>query len=61
MFEREKNPTAGTVVAHDGSAMTDSPEVLKALYSGQATLSPLARIGEELSGYKNYDGVYHNC
>ncbi|MEG0498156.1 MAG: hypothetical protein RR533_06000 [Carnobacterium sp.] len=32
MFEREKKDSSvGTVVAHGGSATSDSPEILKAL------------------------------
>lgn len=45
---------AGTVIGHDGSAMTDSPAILKALVEGKAALAPLGGIGEELSGYKGY-------
>ncbi len=49
-----KETPAGQVVAHDGSAMTDSEEILKALVDGTAALSPLGGIGEEMGGYKGY-------
>lgn len=49
-----KDTPAGQVVAHDGTAMTDSTEILKALVSGEAALSPLGGIGEEMGGYKGY-------
>lgn len=45
---------AGTVIGSDGSAMTDSPEILEALLEGKAALAPLGGMGEELSGYKGY-------
>lgn len=45
---------AGTVIGHDGSAMTDSPAILKALVDGTAALAPLGGIGEDLGGYKGY-------
>lgn len=55
LYEREgKETPAGTVIGHDGSAMTDSAAILKALQSGEAALAPLGGIGEELSGYKGY-------
>jgi LDH2 family malate/lactate/ureidoglycolate dehydrogenase len=54
-YEREGKPTpAGTVIGRDGSAMTDSSEILKALVAGQAALAPLGGIGDELAGYKGY-------
>lgn len=54
-YAREGKPTpAGMVIAHDGSAMTDSQEILKALVNGTAALAPLGGIGEELAGYKGY-------
>lgn len=49
-----KDTPAGQVVAHDGTVMTDSTEILKALVSGEAALSPLGGIGEEMGGYKGY-------
>ena len=45
---------AGMVIGHDGSAMTDSEQILKDLTAGQAALAPLGGIGEELAGYKGY-------
>lgn len=49
-----KETPAGQVIAHDGTAMTDSEEILKALVDGTAALSPLGGIGEEMGGYKGY-------
>ncbi len=49
-----KDTPAGQVVAHDGTVMTDSTEILTALVSGEAALSPLGGIGEEMGGYKGY-------
>ena len=54
-YAREgKGTPAGMVVAQDGSTMTDSEEILKALVEGTAALAPLGGIGEELCGYKGY-------
>jgi len=54
-FEREGRSTpAGMVIGRDGSAMTDSAEILKALVSSDAALAPLGGIGDELAGYKGY-------
>ncbi|MBQ1524852.1 MAG: Ldh family oxidoreductase, partial [Firmicutes bacterium] len=54
-YARSGKPTpAGMVVARDGSAMTDSDEILKALVAKQAALAPLGGIGEDLAGYKGY-------
>ncbi len=44
----------GTVIARDGSTMTDSGEILKALRSGGAALAPLGGIGDKTAGYKGY-------
>ncbi len=44
----------GVVIGHDGTAMTDSEEILKGLTDGTAALAPLGGIGEELAGYKGY-------
>ncbi len=49
-----KDTPAGMVIGHDGSAMTDSSQILKDLTTGQAALAPLGGIGEELAGYKGY-------
>lgn len=55
LYERQGTDTpAGAVIGRDGSAMTDSPEILKALQTGNAALAPLGGIGEKLSGYKGY-------
>ena len=54
-YAREGKPTpAGMVIAHDGTALTDSEYILKALTQGEAALAPLGGIGEELAGYKGY-------
>ena len=54
-YAREgKDTPAGMVIAHDGSYMTDSQEILKALVDGSAALTPLGGAGEELCGYKGY-------
>ena len=45
---------AGMVIGRDGKAKTDSKQILKELSSGQAALTPLGGIGEELAGYKGY-------
>lgn len=49
-----KDTPAGMVIGHDGSAMTDSEEILVALTQGTAALAPLGGIGEDLAGYKGY-------
>lgn len=49
-----KDTPAGQVVAHDGTALTDSEEILKALVNGSAALTPLGGIGEDMGGYKGY-------
>ncbi len=49
-----KDTPYGEVIAQDGTAMTDSEEILKALVDGTAALAPLGGIGEELGGYKGY-------
>ncbi|MDO4805238.1 MAG: Ldh family oxidoreductase [Lachnospiraceae bacterium] len=54
-YAREGKPTpAGMVIGQDGSAMTDSREILDALVAGTAALAPLGGIGEEMAGYKGY-------
>ena len=54
-YARSGKPTpAGMVIAHDGSTMTDSNEILQALVKGTAALAPLGGIGDELCGYKGY-------
>ena len=50
-----KDTPAGMVVAQDGSAMTDSAQILKALVEGTAALAPLGGgPGDEMAGYKGY-------
>ena len=54
-YSRSGMPTpAGMVIGHDGSAMTDSDQILVDLTKGKAALAPLGGIGEELAGYKGY-------
>ncbi|MBR0085056.1 MAG: Ldh family oxidoreductase, partial [Lachnospiraceae bacterium] len=54
-YAREGKPTpAGMVVKDDGTAMTDSEEILEALVDGTAALAPLGGIGDEMAGYKGY-------
>ena len=45
---------AGTVIARDGSTMTDSAQILKDMRSGKAALAPLGGVGEDMGGYKGY-------
>lgn len=49
-----KECPVGTVIARDGSALTDSVEILGKLDKGEAALAPLGGIGEELAGYKGF-------
>ena len=49
-----KDTPAGMVIGRDGSAQTDSKQILKDLNTGNAALAPLGGIGEELAGYKGY-------
>jgi LDH2 family malate/lactate/ureidoglycolate dehydrogenase len=44
----------GTVIAGDGSPMTDSDDILTALVKGTAALAPLGGFGDELAGYKGF-------
>lgn len=54
-FERLGQDTPpGMVIARDGSTMTDSKEILKALNEGTAALMPLGGVGEEQAGFKGY-------
>ena len=54
-YARIGKPTPeGMVIGRDGTAMTDSAEILKSIRSGKAALAPLGGIGEELGGYKGY-------
>lgn len=45
---------AGMVTGRDGSEMTDSAEILKAIRSQKAALAPLGGFGELMAGYKGY-------
>lgn len=49
-----KETPPGQVISRDGSALTDSVQILKDLTSGDAALAPLGGIGEEMGGYKGY-------
>ncbi|MDD3920123.1 MAG: Ldh family oxidoreductase [Eubacteriales bacterium] len=49
-----KDTPAGMVVGRDGSALTDSVQILEDLTTQKAALAPLGGIGEELAGYKGY-------
>ena len=42
------------VIGNDGSALTDSDQILVDLTTGKAALAPLGGIGEDLAGYKGY-------
>jgi LDH2 family malate/lactate/ureidoglycolate dehydrogenase len=54
-YAREgKDTPKGMVIARDGTTMTDSEDILKALVDETAALAPLGGIGEELAGYKGY-------
>ncbi len=54
-FARNDKPTpAGMVIGRDGTAKTDSKQILVDLTKGEAALAPLGGIGEELAGYKGY-------
>ena len=44
----------GMVIRDDGSYMTDSNEILKALVDGTAALAPLGGAGDRMCGYKGY-------
>lgn len=44
----------GLVIAHDGTTMTDSGAILKALVEGKAALAPLGGVGDKTGGYKGY-------
>ncbi len=49
-----KDTPEGSVIARDGSPMTDSVQILKDIRSNKAALTPLGGIGEALGGYKGY-------
>lgn len=55
VYERlGKNLPEGWVIGEDGSAKTDSHQVLIDLVKGNAALAPLGGIGEATAGYKGY-------
>lgn len=55
VYERQgKELPPGWVIGADGTAKTDSRQVLTELVQGTAALAPLGGIGEELGGYKGY-------
>ena len=55
VYAKKGAPTpAGMVIGEDGSAMTDSEQILQDLLKGKAAFAPLGGIGEELAGYKGY-------
>ena len=49
-----KQTPEGMVVGRDGTALTNTDEILVQLNTGEAALAPLGGIGEELAGYKGY-------
>ena len=54
-YAREGKPTpSGMVIGNDGSYLTDSDEILKALVGGTAALTPIGGAGDEMAGYKGY-------
>ena len=54
-YARMGAPTpAGMVIGKDGSAKTDSEQILKDLVNGTAALTPVGGIGEEHAGYKGF-------
>lgn len=54
-YAREgKETPSGMVISKEGTALTDSAEILKRLVDGTAALAPLGGIGDELAGYKGY-------
>lgn len=55
VYQREgRELPKGWVIGEDGTARTDTEQVLKDLVTGGAALTPLGGIGEEMGGYKGY-------
>ena len=55
VYAREgKELPSGWVIGEDGSAKTDTKQVLIDLVKGHAALAPLGGIGEDTGGYKGY-------
>ena len=55
VYEREgKQMPQGWVISQDGRPSTDAAQVLRDLVSGNAALTPLGGIGEDMGGYKGY-------
>lgn len=50
----QKDTPAGWVIGEDGSARTDTKQILSDLTAGKAAFAPLGGIGEEMGGYKGY-------
>ncbi len=54
-YARSGRPTpSGLVIAKDGSALTDSEQILQEMRAGRCALLPLGGAGEENGGYKGY-------
>jgi LDH2 family malate/lactate/ureidoglycolate dehydrogenase len=49
-----KETPEGMVIGRDGSALTNSEQILEDLTTQKAALAPLGGIGETLAGYKGY-------
>jgi LDH2 family malate/lactate/ureidoglycolate dehydrogenase len=49
-----KDTPVGMVIGRNGEPLTNSVEILDQLNHGEAALTPLGGIGEELAGYKGY-------
>lgn len=55
LYAREGKPCGkGWVIDKNGNSKTDSHQVLQDLVNGQAALTPLGGVGEDMGGYKGY-------